>query len=238
LTPTVLAVLFDVDFTLISPGPMFRAEGYEAVCAHHGITVEASRFDAAVASADVVFEQARDQPYDPEVFVAYTRHIIERMGGVDPGLDACAREICSEWAACHHFELFDEVPGVLRALSMEGVRIGLISNSQRCLDSFQAHFALQGLIDAAVSSPEHGFMKPHPSIFSVAAGRLGVHPAQILVVGDSIRDDIEGALRAGMRAALVYRSQTTHPRSAELAARGVAVIGSLNEIRPLLLRSI
>ena len=30
------AVLFDVDFTLIQPGPMFRAEGYEAFCARYG----------------------------------------------------------------------------------------------------------------------------------------------------------------------------------------------------------
>jgi len=27
------AVFFDVDFTLIAPGPMFRGEGYQAFCA-------------------------------------------------------------------------------------------------------------------------------------------------------------------------------------------------------------
>ena len=30
------AIFFDVDFTLIYPGPMFRAEGYQAFCARHG----------------------------------------------------------------------------------------------------------------------------------------------------------------------------------------------------------
>ena len=38
-------------------------------------------------------------------FVAYTRRIIEHMGGRGAGLDPCAREIYREWAACHHFEL-------------------------------------------------------------------------------------------------------------------------------------
>jgi hypothetical protein len=45
------AVLFDVDFTLIYPGPTFQAEGYQAFCARHGIDVDPARFDVAVASA-------------------------------------------------------------------------------------------------------------------------------------------------------------------------------------------
>jgi FMN phosphatase YigB (HAD superfamily) len=31
------------------------------------------------------------------------------------------------------------------------------------------------LIAGAVSSSDHGFMKPHPSIFESALDRLGVH---------------------------------------------------------------
>jgi HAD superfamily hydrolase (TIGR01662 family) len=228
------AVLFDVDFTLIEPGPMFRAEGYHAFCARHGMQVDASRFDVAVASASAVLDAAGGTPYDAAIFVAYTRHIIEQMGGAGPMLDACAREIYDEWAACQHFELYDEVPAVLRALAAGGRRIGLISNSHRCLESFQSHFELRGLIDATISSPDHGFMKPHPSIFSEAVQRLNVQPSDALMVGDSVRDDVEGALRAGMRAALVHRSVSPHPRAAELAARGVPVIRSLQELLDLI----
>ena len=36
----IRAVLFDVDFTLIYPGPMFRGEGYHAFCAHYGMDVD------------------------------------------------------------------------------------------------------------------------------------------------------------------------------------------------------
>jgi putative hydrolase of the HAD superfamily len=224
------AVLFDVDFTLIAPGPMFRAEGYESFCTRHGMRVDPLRFDEAVAGAAAVLEGADDTPYDPEIFVAYTRRIIERMGGSGSTVDACAREIYDEWAGSHHFELYDEVPDVLRALGAKGVRIGLVSNSHRCLDSFQAHFELRGLIDVGISSPDHGFMKPHPSIFAEALQRLGVVPPDALMVGDSIRHDIEGALGAGMRAALVYRSLAAHPRAAELSARGVPILRSLREL--------
>ena len=34
------AVFFDVDFTLIHPGPRFQASGYFETCVRHGLTVD------------------------------------------------------------------------------------------------------------------------------------------------------------------------------------------------------
>ena len=110
-----------------------------------------------------------------------------------------------EWAACQHFELYDDVPAVLRQLADAGLRIGLISNTHRCLASFQSHFELQGLVSATVSSSDHGFMKPHPSIFTAALQLLDVTPADAVMVGDSLTHDVEGALNVGMRAVLLNR---------------------------------
>ena len=226
----IRAVFFDVDFTLIYPGPMFQGGGYQAFCARHGMAVDPSKFDRSVADALTLLDGADDSTYDPEVFVAFTRRVIEGLGGAGERVDACAREIYDEWAVCHHFEMYDEVPGVLRALTSQGVRLGLISNSHRCLASFQSHFDLQGLVSAAVSSPEQGSMKPHPSIFDTALRLVNVTASEALMVGDNVRQDIEGALGVGMRAALVHRSTDPHPLANELGARGVPVINSLREL--------
>lgn len=231
----IRAVFFDVDFTLIYPGPTFHGEGYQTFCARHGMAVDPARFDRAVADALVLLDGADDSVYDPEVFVAFTRRIIEGLGGRGETVDACAREIYVEWAACHHFELYDEVPSVLRALAAQGLRLGLISNSHRCLASFQSHFDLEGLVSAAVSSLEHGSMKPHPSIFDSALKLLDVAPGEALMVGDNVRQDIEGALGVGMRAVLVHRGDHPHPSEPELTARGIPVISSLNELMNLVI---
>jgi putative hydrolase of the HAD superfamily len=225
-------VFFDVDFTLIRPGPTFGGSGYRAFCARYGIDVDPGRFEAAVAAAAPLLDQPDDAIYDPEVFIAYTSRIIEEMGGRGPNLDACSREIYDEWAACHHFELYDDVPPVLKTLVDAGIRIGLISNTQRCLTSFQSHFELQGLIAATVSSSEHGRMKPHPSIFEAALAQIGVPAGDAVMVGDSIRHDIEGALRAGMRAILLHRGDNVPPRAADL---DVPVIRSLRELPNLVI---
>jgi putative hydrolase of the HAD superfamily len=226
----IRAVFFDVDFTLIHPGPTFLGEGYTLFCARHGIEVDAAKFEEAVIAA-APFLDAGDERYTDQLFVVYTRRIVEGMGGTGPNLDACAQEIYREWAACRHFELYDEVPDVLRELSSAGLRIGLISNSHRCLASFQSHFELQGLISATVSSFEHGFMKPHPSIFATALQLVNVAPADAVMVGDSLRHDVEGAMGVGMHGILLHRGATHPPRAGEL---GVPVIRSLRDLPPLL----
>jgi putative hydrolase of the HAD superfamily len=230
---SISAVFFDVDFTLIYPGPMFRGEGYRAFCSRYGMDADPAKFEAAVASAAPLLEGPPE--YDAEVFVQYTRHIIERMGGEGPRIDECAREIYAEWAACHHFELYEDVPAALRELNAAGIRIGLISNSHRCLASFQSHFALEGLVSAAISSSDHGFMKPHPSIFAAALQLVNVRPEAALMVGDSVRQDVDGAMAAGMRAALLHRGSGEHESERALAARGVPTIRSLRDLRYLVI---
>ena len=128
-TPPTKAVFFDVDFTLIYPGPTFRGEGYQAFCARYGMDVDPAKFDTAVASAAPLLNSP-DDAYDADIFVAYTRHIIEQMGGRGSTLESCAREIYDEWAACQHFALYDDVPDVLRTLKAAGLQIGLISNTR------------------------------------------------------------------------------------------------------------
>ena len=222
------AVFFDVDFTLIYPGPTFQGEGYQAFCVKHGITVDASRFSHAVAGAAPLLDHRQESQYHEDIFVDYTRCIIEGMGGTGDRLDACAREIYAEWAACHHFHLYDDVAPALRVLAEDGIKIGLISNSHRRLAEFQSHFELEGLIAGAISSSDHGFMKPHPSIFKAALQLVEVEAKDAVMVGDNIQQDVHGALRAGMRAILLHRS------AAAPAVVNVPVIRSLRELRGLL----
>ena len=146
------------------------------------------------------------------------------MGGSGPRLDECATEIYAEWAACQHFFLYDDVAPVLQELAARGLKIGLISNSHRCLASFQEHFRAAGsdhggrvLVRARLheAAPEH-------LRGSVDAG--WVEARDSLMVGDSMAHDIDGARRVGMRGVLVHRSDDPVP------ATGVPVIRSMTEL--------
>ena len=125
------------------------------------------------------------------------------MGGAGDGSRACAAEIVRRWEIHANFDLYDDAIPVLEALRSHGLRIGLISNGQRDLESFARHHALD--VDVAVGSKSHGRTKPHASIFETALAALGVGAEETVMVGDSYADDIEGARALGMRAILIDR---------------------------------
>jgi HAD superfamily hydrolase (TIGR01662 family) len=231
-TVPVAAVFFDVDFTLIYPGPTFQAEGYERFAAAHGLAVDPALFPHAVRAASSVLDEQQQHVYNEEIFVEYTARILEEMGGSGPGVVECARQVFREWAACRHFFLYDDVAPALRALSARGIKIGLISNSHRSMAAFEQHFELDGLIAAAITSFEHGYMKPHPSIFEAALTLVGVAADKAVMVGDSIAHDIEGARRAGMRGVLLHRSDEP-----VTAPAYVPVIRDLRELERLVVGS-
>jgi len=218
------AVFFDVDFTLIHPGPRFQGVGYHATCVRHGLQVDAARFEQAVAGAAAVLESS-DQLYAASLYVDYTRRIIELMGGSGPGADAAARELYDEWAQHHPFSLYDDVTETLQQLRRQGVRLGLISNSHRPLDTFRSHFELDDLISVSVSSSDHGFLKPHPKIFQSALELMQVSASDAVMVGDSFTQDVMGARAAGMRGILLARGVPDRRAGAD-----VTVIRGLSEL--------
>src|SRR6202008_3379241 len=92
---------------------------------------------------------------------------------------------------------------VLDELRGAGLKIGLLTNSARDVHGFARHHGLR--VDAAVGSLNHGKTKPHASIFQAVLALLDVEPADAVMVGDTVEDDIEGARALGMRAILVDR---------------------------------
>lgn len=222
------AVFFDVDFTLIHPGPRFQAAGYLETCARHGVTVDPERFDAAVAGASVILDEASHE-FAPKVFIDYTARIIELMGGDPDRAPSPAAEIYEAWASHDHFSLYDDVDFTLRLLKARGLELGLISNGHRSLISFQSHFELEGLISVTISSLDHGYMKPHASIFQAALAAVRVPASEAVMVGDSYAHDVVGAEAVGMRGILLSRDGRGAP-----AGSTTTVIRSLTELLPLL----
>lgn len=222
----IRAVFFDVDFTLIYPGPTFQAEGYRRACAEAGIIVDPAKFEAATAASSMILDEVEEQIYNHDLFVHYTASIIEHMGGRGEKVIEVARRIYDQWSVNHHFELYDDVAPALGELSRRGLIVGAISNSHRSLDAFCEHFLLRDVISVAVSSAEHGYMKPHRSIFDTALSKAKVRAGESVMVGDSLKHDIEGAVAIGMRAILLRRSGEIPPA----LPRDVPVIASLHDL--------
>jgi len=198
----VRAVIFDVDFTIAKPGPDLGPEGYRRLGERHGLSLDPERYADARVAALVDLKRHPELDHDEEIWIRFTQRIIEGMGGRGDTY-AAAAEMEGAWAHAHHFELYEDAPPTLAALRDRGVPIGLLSNSARDLDEFVAHHGLA--VDAVLTSRAHGKTKPHRAIFARMLELLSVEPAEALMVGDTVEDDVEGALAVGMQAVLVDR---------------------------------
>jgi putative hydrolase of the HAD superfamily len=223
------AVLFDVDFTLCRPGPELSADRYARIAARHGITLDTGRYDDAREAAVLNLKRHPELLHDESIWHRFTADIFIDMGGPEAIADECATEIEEGWGVSENFELFEDVLPVLDELRRAGLRIAVVSNGIRDLHAFVAHHRLD--VDAIVDSRSHGRVKPHPTIFQAALAALAVVPADAVMVGDSLEEDVDGARALGMRAILLDREQR-HPEVDERLTDLYALPAALGLARP------
>jgi len=98
---------------------------------------------------------------------------------------------------------FPHVKEVLGELKAKGMKLGLLSDFPPEIKL--EHLGLSGFWDTVLCTESIGALKPDARPFDELAKNLSCRPEQILYVGNSRRYDVEGAKRAGMKAALLNR---------------------------------
>jgi len=124
--------------------------------------------------------------------------------GVEEGLHDELVSIRRDWARRALVPRAGAVE-TLRELRERGLRTGLVSVCSDDVPAVWAETKLHGLFDAEVFSCDVGLRKPDPRIYLLACQQLAVEPAEALFVGDGANDELAGAERVGMRAALIHR---------------------------------
>ena len=100
------------------------------------------------------------------------------------------------WNSC---TLLPDAAAVLAELCVRGYKLGVITNGEDWSQMRKLRVTgLLPLVDLIVISGNEQIKKPDPQIFTRAAERLGVQPAECAFVGDHARNDIYGAGAVGM----------------------------------------
>jgi putative hydrolase of the HAD superfamily len=96
---------------------------------------------------------------------------------------------------------YPHVRETLENLHKKGFKLGLLSDfpPEKKLENL----GLADYWDTILCSESTNRLKPHPTPFLELAKKLGLSPERILYVGNSVKYDIIGAKRAGMKAALI-----------------------------------
>lgn len=222
------ALLLDALGTLVSlepPAPRLAGE----LVSRFGIRV--SEAEAAVAlREEIAFYRANlGEGSDAPSLVRLRRRCAEVLRDALPprrGLEEVDGGALTEaLLAALHFTPFPDALPALRAARAAGCRLVVVSNWDVSLHEVLARVELSPLLDAVITSAEVGRRKPDPGPFQRAVTVVEVGPAEAVHVGDSVREDVEGALRAGVAPVLLWREPGDPP-----VQDGVPVVGSLLEL--------
>lgn len=115
---------------------------------------------------------------------------------------------------------FPEALSVLQNLKSRGFKVALCSNL--ALDYAAPILAvLPFVFDAYALSFETRAIKPNPAIYASVCQRLHCAPGDVVMIGDSVKADVEGPREFGMQAFLLdrklrFRSSDSIPSLSEL----------------------
>jgi putative hydrolase of the HAD superfamily len=223
MTVTVDAVIFDWGGTLT---PWHTIDPREAWLAATGDVNAAARLGAA---EDAAWLRARDENRS-----ATLAGVLEAAG-----IDADDRFLANYHAWWEPHTLTDpDVPALFAWLRVEGIRIGILSNTIWPRERHEGIFArdeVLALIDGAVYTSEIARTKPHAEAFRAALAAVGVaDPGRAVFVGDRLFDDIHGAQAVGMRAVLVPHSDVPQWQRGHTEGTPDAVIERLADLKAVI----
>ena len=200
--PWPKAVLFDLDDTLwpIAPVILEAEQLLYAWLGQHAPRVVEHFTIASLRQARLELLAAR-----PEfaIDLGALRHAglvaaFEQVGE-DAGKVAPAMTVF--FAARNAVTPYDDVaPGLARL--KRRTRIGSVTNGVADLQTI----GLAHHFEASIAAHSHGRAKPDPGIFLAGCAAMGVAPHEALYVGDDLLLDVQGAQRAGLRAAWMNRT--------------------------------
>ena len=118
----------------------------------------------------------------------------------------------------------------LKALKGRGFRLGVIANQNPGTAERLQNWNLLQYFDVVAASAEAGVAKPDPAIFRMALERAGCAPAQTVMVGDRIDNDVAPARALGMHSVRVLQGPGAFYRPHSLEEEPEYTIRALGEL--------
>ena len=238
MSASIRVVFFDAADTL------FHVHGSVAeIYLRHAVEFGFSQKPDSLVAIQQAFRRAfREAP--PPVFVAaeparikqserlwwfdIVHHVFYRVGMFER-FDEFFDHVFRVFEDHRSWRLFPETASTLTRLKAQSLELGIISNFDSRLFTVLRGLGIADAFDTVTISSLAQAAKPAHQIFQVALEKHAIDPEEALHVGDSLRDDVEGAKKAGLHAVLLDREGRQQRADVE-------TIKSLEELFPLLER--
>jgi putative hydrolase of the HAD superfamily len=214
------AVLFDAAGTLMKP-KYSVGESYASIAATYGMQVAPAellgRFHECFDGASpLAFPSAA-----PEDLAALEKdwwrrlvwRVFEPFGPFEQ-FEAYFDELFAYFARPESWKLFPEVMQTLQSLRNLGLELAVVSNFDSRLRVILSGLGVAAWFDDIFISSAVGYAKPDRRIFDFVLQSRRLSAADVLHVGDSVTNDLNGAANARIKGILVDRKGSHNANSA------------------------
>lgn len=201
-------------------GTLFGVKGgvgaiYGAIAARHGVYPETEPLDRAFfasfadASPLAFPEIAPERVAELEFrwWYSIARSTFDRAGYLDKFSDfeAFFGDLYEYFATAEPWIVYDDVRPALQRWRELGIELGIVSNFDSRIERVLECLELDRFFRSITISSITGAAKPDPRIFRAALEKHDCPIDRAWHIGDSRREDYEGAKSAGIRAFLIER---------------------------------
>jgi putative hydrolase of the HAD superfamily len=227
-------VCLDAGFTLLMPRRTL-ADALAGVLEQRGHPVAREELHRAWEIADRWFWEEYHRP-DNETWGSdelieatwrdYHSVMLTELGFGDERHELIDAILESQFAADAWETYPDVIPALDELRAMNGLRIGVISDWGSNLTEVLRGVGLEPYLDFVLASGGVGVAKPNPALFRLALDRGSADAGRAVMIGDSLRADVEGARAAGMDGVLLVRPEGG-PAQSDQPPSEVPIITSL-----------
>jgi len=146
-------------------------------------------------------------------------HAVFYRVGMFERFDDYFEEVYEAFGTGLHWRIDPALLPVLQTLKDLGYELGIISNFDTRLFQILEDLSLRSFFDTVTISSLVQSIKPSKAIFHYALNEHVVEPYEALHIGDSVKDDWEGAVQAGLHAVLL--NDTAEPHHSAQSIRSV-----------------
>lgn len=197
------AVSFDVGGTLIAPWPSV-GHVYAEVAQEHSLPAFSP--EALNLRFHTAWKDQAGFDYSRNAWLGVVKQTFHNLCPAEQ-VETFFPRLYARFTEPRCWTIYSDVLPTLESLRRRGLKLGILSNWDERLGPLLGALGLENYFDSVTISVQEGVQKPSALLFQRCCGRLGVSPERVLHVGDSQREDVEGALNAGLQALRIDRAQ-------------------------------
>lgn len=225
----IKAVVFDAVGTVMYPCPSVADAYQSALRRHCGTDVDTETVSQALRESLQNRSGGTDLRTSEQAEHQFWADLVHQLCPNSAGFEACFEDLFDHFARAENWRCFPDVEETLQALAERRIVVAVASNFDRRLNSVCDGLAELSQVDRRIISSVVGWRKPADEFFHAVSAELGISADAILMVGDDVTNDIQGALSVGMPAALISRSQPPPD-----CPDGAVIMTSLTQLLPIL----